>query len=101
MAIGKVAEWTGAAIVNGVAIQAPRGLPLRVQTVSFTASAAATTNAIGGDCNLVGLWVDTNAFWLGEATPVAEAGDVPITAGVWFFYAPSAGMTHKISFVEQ
>lgn len=90
MAIAKVSEYTGAAVISGSAIQAPLGLPLRVQTVTFTSGVDATTNPTGADCGLVKIVVDTDCYWTGGALDTVEAtsSDGMMMAGSTEFYVP-------------
>jgi hypothetical protein len=100
MATGYVIEWRGADIENNVLSPIPKGLPIRVQVVTFTTSAA-TSNAIGADCGVVELWTSANACWKGAASPTATTNDTPITAGVSRWFKPERATTTKIAFIVQ
>ena len=104
MANAWVTEWFRAAVINNNVIQAPEGLPLRTQKVTFTGTAGVTTNAIGADCNLVELYVDANACFEGGDAPTATSSDAPISAGQAKFIVPTpkSGTTRpKFSFITQ
>lgn len=102
MSTGVVAEFREAAYIGSGYVQAPRGLPIRSQFVTFTTSTQAT-NAIGSDCGLVGIWADADCYWEGGTNPTAAAStpSLPLFAGQWFFFVPTPGTTTKIAFVDQ
>lgn len=100
MATGYVIEWRSADIENNVLSPIPKGLPLRVQTVTFTTSVA-TSNAVGTDCGVVELWVSANACFKGGADPTATTDDTPLTAGVSKWFKPEKATPTKIAFIVQ
>jgi hypothetical protein len=100
MATGYVIEWRSTDIENNVVSQIPRGLPLRVQVVTFTTSTQ-TTNAVGADCGIVELWTSANACFKGGSNPTATTSDTPITAGLSRWFKPERATTTKIAFVVQ
>lgn len=98
MAIGKVCEWRRIAGEADQVVPVPDGMPSAIQVVSFTTSTA-TTNAIRADTELVGLWVDADAYWTAAATPTATTAHLPLTARQWFWYRPRSA--DKIAFVAK
>lgn len=100
MAKAWVIEYRAAATINGETVQAPMGFPLRVQVVSFTTTAA-TANAIGQDCGLVGIYVDTAACFNDGDAPTATVNDFPIAAGVEKFFVMAGNTRPKLAFVTQ
>lgn len=100
MATAWVVEYRGAAVINGTTIQAPLGFPLRVQKVTFSTSTA-TANAIGDECGLVGIYVDTAACFEDGASPTATTSSAPIAAGVEKFIVMAGNTRPKIAFITQ
>lgn len=98
MAYAWVVQYAGIAVVNNVPTQAPLGPPLRSERVSFTDSQGDSA-AIGDDCGLVMLYVDTPACWAGGDEPVPTTSDAPIGAGIPFYMVPTG--QHAFSFITQ
>jgi hypothetical protein len=95
MATAFVSEYAGVAVVNGVVLPVPRGLPLKVQRKTFSASVA-MDDPISEGCALVGLWVDAAAAVKSSTTgaPTATTADKPLSAGVEWFYVPTGRDRH-------
>lgn len=100
MATGYVAEFIDAATFAGGAIQAPRGLPKKVQMVDFSGGSTACSDALDKSTGLVGLFVDTIATFAGGATPTADVESCPLGAEQWYFYVPT-GAPDKIAFFDR
>lgn len=102
MATAVIEEYTSALIQNGMVTNVPNGPPLRTQFVTFDATSDQSA-AIGDDCGLVGVWVDTNA-WMEfgpNATAAASSPSMPIDAGVMRFWGHKPGMANEIAFVTR
>jgi hypothetical protein len=98
MATAWVTQYNNIAVINNVPIQAPIGPPLRTEKVTFTGTAGGSA-AIGADCHLVGIYVDTAACWKAADAPSATTSDTPISAGVPFYLVPTG--LHAFSFITQ
>jgi hypothetical protein len=99
MSTGYLREWASAAIVNDVVVQVPRGIPLRVQKVTFSTTTQ-FTNAIGDDCALAELWVGTDACVAFGTNPTATTDNGALTAKTHFFFQPPPGGATKIALID-
>jgi hypothetical protein len=97
MATLHITEYRAGGIGGNHELDVPQAVPLAVQSVTFTGTAAASSNAIRADAEVVKIWADAACRIRFGATPVAAGTDdaIPANTVIWL-QAPPSG-TFKIS----
>jgi len=71
-----------------------------VQTVAYTGTAGAISNAVGSSTRMVRVWCSTDAHILIAASPTADTNDTPVTGKAAEYFKVRGGID-KVSAVQQ